>query len=101
MFLVLYHEKPANADLEPLEHPIRNAIKKNLQEKTDIITSNLDKEGKQKKINRNIEAFSVLSEKVLNTKSPQRVKDPNVVEYDLFPKQVQGLAGKIVDIIKK
>ena len=47
MFLVPYHEKPANADLEPLEHPIRNAIKKNLQEKTDIITSNLDEEGKK------------------------------------------------------
>ena len=105
MFLVPYHEKTVNVDLEPLEHPVKNAIKKNLQEKTDIITSNLDEEGKQKKLNRNIETFSVLSEKVLNKtlKAPPVVvaKNRNVVEYDLLPKQVQGLAGKIVDIIKK
>ena len=106
MFLVPYHEKTVNVDLEPLEHPVKNAIKKNLQEKTDIITSNLDEDGKQKKLNRNIETFSVLSEKVLNKtlKTPPVVvekQNRNVVEYDLLPKQVQGLAGKIVDIIKK
>ena len=74
MFLVPYHEKPANVDLEPLENPLRNAIKKKLQEKTDITTSNLDEEGKQKKLNRNIETFSVLLVKVLNKtlKSPQQ-----------------------------
>ena len=35
----------------------------------------------------------------MNKKSP-RVKESNLVEYDLLPKQAQSVAGKIVDIIK-
>ena len=67
MKLVPFNTPPVHQpDIEPLINPIQSALKSNIIEKSDILSSNIPLTKKNNKLNKNIQSFKVLTENILN-----------------------------------
>ena len=82
MKLVPFNSPMQQPDLEPLINPIQSALKSNIIEKSDILSSNIPLTKKNNKLNKNIQSFKVLTENILNKAGNKKksIKLENSVE---------------------
>ena len=67
MKLVPFNTPPVQqSSIKPLTHPSEVALEKNINEKSDILSSDVSPTRKNSSLNRNIQSFKVLAENILN-----------------------------------
>ena len=74
MKLVPYNDPMQQPDLEPLINPIQAALKTNITEKNDILSSTIPITKKNNKLNKNIQSFKVLTENIFNKTKKKSIK---------------------------
>ena len=82
MKLVPFNSPMQQPDLEPLINPIQSALKSNIIEKSDILSSDIPSTKKNNKLNKNIQSFKVLTKNILNKTENKKksIKLENSVE---------------------
>ena len=101
MKLVAYNDPMQQPDLEPLMNPIQAALKTNITEKNDILSSTIPITKKNNKLNKNIQSFKVLTENIFNKtkKKPIKLKKSGIKRKALHLENSQVKKHKLEPII--
>ena len=89
------------SSIKPLTQPTEVALEKNINEKSEILSSNASATRKNSKLNRNIQSFKVLAENILN--KAENKKKPLKLEYSVEnrkrkPVKLENLSNQVKKI---
>ena len=89
------------SSIKPLTQPTEVALEKNINEKSEILSSNASATRKNSKLNRNIQSFKVLAENILNKaenkKKPLKLEN-SVENRERKPVKLENLSNKVKKI---
>ena len=89
------------SSIKPLTQPTEVALEKNINEKSEILSSNASATRKNSKLNRNIQSFKVLAENILNKAENKKksLKLENSVENrERKPIKLENLSNQVKKI---
>ena len=101
MKLVPFNTPIHQVDIDPLINPIQSALKSNIIEKNNILSSNIPLTKKNNKLNKNIQSFKVLAENILNKsenkKKPLKLEN-SVENRERKPVKLENLSNQVKKI---
>ena len=101
MKLVPFNTPIHQVDIDPLINPIQSALKSNIIEKNNILSSSIPLTKKNNKLNKNIQSFKVLAENILNKsenkKKPLKLEN-SVENRERKPVKLENLSNKVKKI---